>query len=250
MSDLVPIEQMQKQASIYLKSGFLPDAIKTPEQAIVIMQKGHELQIPPMQALSHIHVIKGKPTMSAELMLAQIYKNCPGAVVNFVALTNDCCVIEATRPGHKVATFSFDMEDAKQAQLLGNPSWKKYPRAMLRSRAVSEMARSLFPDCIAGVSYVPEELGAIVNDEGEVIDIPNPHDVSQLPTKTGPDEIEPADQIYIGSNEQKAELMNLFQSYDVPEDDWKLLSVQLQEMEISMADVEKVLYEKYKPEEK
>ena len=30
-----------------------------------------------MQALSQINVIKGKPTMSAELMLAMIYRECP-----------------------------------------------------------------------------------------------------------------------------------------------------------------------------
>lgn len=247
MSDLIPIDQMQKQASVYLKSGFLPDAIKTPEQAIVIMQKGQELNIPPMQALSHIHVIKGKPTMSAELMLAQIYRNCPGAVIDFVALTNDCCVIEATRPGHRIAKFSFDMDDAKQAQLLGNPSWKKYPRAMLRSRCVSEMARTMFPDCIAGVSYVPEELGAEVDDSGEVIDIQMPHDIDQLPATTGP---EPADEIYTGTHEQKAELMKLFQSYKVPQDDWKMLSTQIEDAEMVMSDVEPFIYDRYNLEGK
>jgi hypothetical protein len=231
---------MKQQAAVYLKSGFLPDAIKTPEQAIVIMQKGQELQIPPMQALSHIHVIKGKPTMSAELMLAQIYRHCPGAVVNFIELTNEICVIEASRPGHKIARFSFSMEDARTAQLLGNPSWKKYPRAMLRSRCVSEMARSMFPDCIAGVSYVPEELGAVVNQDGEVIDVESEASDPQL---------EPANHIYRGTPEQKRDLLKLFQDYNVPEDDWKLLSVQIQDLEVCMSDVEKIVYEKYKPQE-
>jgi hypothetical protein len=32
------------------------------------------------------------------------------------------------------------------------------------------MARSLFPDAISGISYTPEELGAEVNELGEVVD--------------------------------------------------------------------------------
>jgi hypothetical protein len=46
---------------------------------------------------------------------------------------------------------------------------------MLRSRAVSEVVRTAFPECIAGL-YTPEEMGAevVVNAEGgvEIVDVP------------------------------------------------------------------------------
>lgn len=164
---------LKEQASMVVKTGFLPAAIKTPEQAIAIALKGRELGIPPMQAFAHIHIIQGKPTISAELMLSLIFRNCPGAVVNYVQTTSDSCVIEAKRPNGSAARFSFTMDDARRADLLGKGNWKSYPGAMLRARAIAIMARALFPDAIMGCSYIPEELGADVNEDGEVINIPS-----------------------------------------------------------------------------
>ena len=66
--------------------------------------------------------------------------------------------------------FSYTIEEAKQAGLLGKDSWKNYPAAMLRARAVSIVARAVFPDSIMGCSYIHEELGAEVNEEGEIIE--------------------------------------------------------------------------------
>lgn len=238
---LIPtsFSEMQNQAKTLVASGLLPEAIKRPEQAIAIMQKGAELGIPPMQAFSHIHIIKGKPTMSAELMLAQIYKGCPNAVINYLELDEKKCVIEAIRPGHKPARFGFSMGDAEKAGLLSNQTWKKYPRAMLRSRCISEMARSLFPDCISGVSYTAEELGATVNDEGEVLD------VTPEPTKALP--VEPCDQIYTGDPDQKREMMAMFKNYNVPQDKWAEISQRLIDEEIVLRDCEVIVYNEYSP---
>jgi hypothetical protein len=33
------------------------------------------------------------------------------------------------------------------------------------------MARALFPEALGGISHTPEELGATVNEQGEVIDV-------------------------------------------------------------------------------
>ena len=72
---------------------------------------------------------------------------------------------------NSATTFEFSMEDAKRAELLANPSWKKYPKNMLFARCFSDMARTLFPDAIGGISYTPEELGAVVDIDGQVIDV-------------------------------------------------------------------------------
>ena len=62
--------QIMGMGDVLVRSGFLPDAVKTKEQAAAIILKGNELGIPAMQSFSHLHVIKGKPTCSSELMLA------------------------------------------------------------------------------------------------------------------------------------------------------------------------------------
>jgi hypothetical protein len=181
MSDIIPFEKMlpaaqgwallKQQSEELIKSGFLPSGIKTAAQAVAIMLKGRELGIPPMQALSHIHVINGKPTMSAELMLAQILRLHPRTKISYPVRSSERCEIKVIREGCEPSTFVFTIEDATRAGVMGNPTWKKYPRAMLHARCVSEMARSLFPDAISGISYTAEELGANVDENGEVIDV-------------------------------------------------------------------------------
>lgn len=177
-------QTMKELGQMAIKSGFLPVSIKTPEQAVVIIMKGRELGIPPMQAFSGINVIQGKPAVSPELMLALIYKNVPGAVINFVKTDNTTCVIQAKRPGGAFNEFAFTIDDARKAGLLDKPTWKAFPAAMLRARCISAMARALFPDAIAGCSYTPEELGAETDDEGNVVAVPSespPRDVSPTP---------------------------------------------------------------------
>lgn len=163
---------LKEIGAMAVRSGLLPSSVKTAEQAVVIALKGREIGIPPMQAFSSIVVVNGKPSMSAELMLAMIYKNVRGAVVNFLTTDAVECVIEAQRPGGKPTRFVFTIEDAKRADLLKNSVWLKYPAAMLRARCISATARAMFPDALSGIVYVPEELGAEVTEDGEVIEVP------------------------------------------------------------------------------
>jgi hypothetical protein len=186
---------MKQQAGELIRSGFLPSGIKTPEQAVAIMLKGRELGIPPMQALSHIHVINGKPTMSAELMLSQVLRLHPKTKISYPKRSGETCEIKVQRDGSEPSVFSFSIADAQAAGLMSNPTWKKYPRAMLHARAVSEMARSLFPDAISGVSYTPEEMNAPVDENGEIIDVAVTETKSPLvqsPVAVAPVEVKPA----------------------------------------------------------
>lgn len=153
-------QTMERLAQMALKSGYLPASIKSVEQAVLIMLKGRELGIQPMQAFAGIQVIQGKPTVSPELMLSLIYSRVKGAIVDYVRTDETGCWIEARRPGGKVAQFCFTMEDAKRAELVRKGPWINFPAAMCRARCISAMARALFPDAIAGASYIPEEIEA------------------------------------------------------------------------------------------
>jgi hypothetical protein len=155
-----------------LRSGLLPVGVKTAESAAIIALKGRELGIPFMQALSHIHIIGGKPAMSAELLQALARKNLPGLVINILQSDDKIAEIEFIRPekGAKPFRIAFTITDAERAKLLGKDVWKQYPGAMLYSRAVSAGLRRVCPEALMGVSYTPEELGANVNQEGNVIE--------------------------------------------------------------------------------
>lgn len=167
------ITMLKELGTMAVKSGFLPVSIKTPEQAVIIMLKGRELGIPPMQAFGSIAVVSGKPTISAELMISLIYQRIPGAVIDVLETSSNTCAIEAKRPGGKRTKFEFTMEDAKRANLAGKGPWVTYPAAMLRARCISAMARMMFADALSGACYTAEELGAEVTDEGEVITLPS-----------------------------------------------------------------------------
>lgn len=151
-------KMMREQAIDLFRSGFLPVAIDKPEKAIAIILKGYEIGLPPMQAFSSINVIQGKPTLSAEGMMALIYRHCPGAYIHFGTLNDQECILIAARPGGGKTHFAYTKKDAEVAGLWGKGGWLKHPRAMLRSRCVSEMARTLFPDALMGCSYTPDEI--------------------------------------------------------------------------------------------
>jgi hypothetical protein len=146
---------LKEQANVIVASGFAPKSIKTAEQALAVMLKGHEMGLPPMLSLAEIKIIQGTPTMSASLMLAMMYK--AGIEINFLRLTDEGCTMEVRRPGREKQIIKFDMEDAKRAGLSSNDSWRKYPRAMCRSRCTSEAARSVAPDIIM-IGYTPDEI--------------------------------------------------------------------------------------------
>lgn len=161
-------------AKAFFESGLLPSGIKTPQAAALLIQKGRELRVPPTYALSNIHVIGGKPTCSAELMLSLIFRDHGDDALIPAKTTNEEATYHYKRRGWRHhSTFSFTIEDAQRAGLTtGNNAhnWQKYPGAMLRARAISAIARMAFPDSIAGM-YLPDELGAEVafNDQGEMI---------------------------------------------------------------------------------
>jgi len=166
LPSITEFELIQRMLKPMLASGFLPDTIKNEAQALTIALKGRDLGIPPLQAFSHINVIKGKPTISSELMLALIFRRYPQAKIVYKLNDNEQCIIEASRPNGEPSVFSFTMEDANIAGLSGSYSWKKYPTDLLKARCISRMARSLFPECLMGCSYTSEEMGGpVVFDE-------------------------------------------------------------------------------------
>jgi len=172
------IKPMLEFATHLVKSGFLPAAIKTPEQAVAIILTGNELGIPPMQALRQIHVIQGKPTMSAELMLGFAYSRIPGFVCNITESSAERCVLQISRPNHAPYTHCFTIQDAKSMGLTGKDNWNKQPAVMLRWRCISGALKIIAPDAIAGF-YTPEELNPDVVVDCETGEIVEPRTASK-----------------------------------------------------------------------
>jgi hypothetical protein len=163
-------EVMKQQAKMLVNTGFLPDAIKTPEQAVAIMLTGRELGLPTMYALNNIAVIKGKPAANAAVMLSLIYRDHGDDAAKWDDdATNDkvATLLYKRRTWTEYKRHTFTIEDARTAGLAGNATWKLYPGAMLRARCISAVARMAFPDSIGGM-YTPEELGMQIVAEDSI----------------------------------------------------------------------------------
>ena len=175
------MEQIEDLATIILNSHKFTD-YKTKDELKVIILKARALKIDPLHALNHIHVFQGKVTASAELQMYLILRSFPKAIKQF-QLNDKACGIVVQRPGMNEVPFKFSVEDALAAHLCfkdaqGNikdkgkngfydGSYAKFMQDMLRSRTVSRMARSIFPDVVQGLSYTPEDFGEHYTEAGQ-----------------------------------------------------------------------------------
>ena len=129
-----------------------------PNAALAIIHMGRSLGIDSWAALRGIHVIKGKPVLSAQLMVALVMRSPHCEYWQVVDPGTERCVIETKRRNHpNPDRGTFTLDDADRAGLLKNDNWRKYPRAMLQSRAAAELARRVYPDVVANM-YVEGEL--------------------------------------------------------------------------------------------
>ena len=139
-------------------TNFVPKAFRgKPAEIAACILTGREIGIGPMQALNKIHVIEGRPSMSAELMRSLVMA--AGHEITYPVYTDDKVTAKGQRANSESATeVTWTMKDAQRVGVAARDTWKKYPRQMLAARATSELCRLLFPDALGGISYTVEEL--------------------------------------------------------------------------------------------
>lgn len=163
MSDLITREKefefLSKQALYFAKSNLVPKNFQDkPADIFLACKMGQELGLSEVQSLNSIHVIQGRPSLSAQTMIALIRKRYPDA---YIKITGDdksaACTMAVDREFIDDAyEAKWDMERAKRMGLIGKDNWIKQPGIMMKWRCVSEAARFVFPDAIMNL-YTPEE---------------------------------------------------------------------------------------------
>lgn len=121
------------------------------------MMLGYELGIAPMAAIRTIYAVNGVPTCSGEAMLALIRKSGLLSKLEVSGDDKSCSVTMGRKDTGEEMTFTFTIEKAQRAGLVGKQVWKAYPDKMLKWRAISEGAKFLFSDVIGGL-YTVEEI--------------------------------------------------------------------------------------------
>ncbi len=174
-------DEAMRLATVYASSGMLGE-VRSNEAAFLIMSTGAELGIPATTALRAIHIIKGKPILSSDLIVALCLKR-----------TDLCEYFICTESTETTATFetkrhgvptpqsnTFTIEDSRRAKLglewdkshgrmveSSDSNWAKYPKAMLRHRAAAELARMVYPDIVLGL-YTEADRDEIERDTFDV----------------------------------------------------------------------------------
>lgn len=161
------MDDAMKAAQAMAASGFFQDA-RQAAQAVVKILAGQELGVGPFTSMTGVYIIQGRPALSANIMAAAVKRS---GRYNFrvAELTDLRCEIIFFESGQECGRSSFTAEEARKA---GTKNMDKYPRNMLYARAISNGVRWFCPDVLGGSPvYTPEELGASVNEDGQVIDV-------------------------------------------------------------------------------
>lgn len=147
------IQDIAQMGQIFAKSGMY--GIKSPEMAMTLMFQAQAEGIHPAKAMQEYHVINGKPSLSSQAMLARF--QLAGGVAKWVKRTATEATLHVEHKQGGELDVSWSIDRAKKAGLLGNPTWNKYPEAMLSARCISEAIRAVFPACLGGMYSIEEE---------------------------------------------------------------------------------------------
>lgn len=174
------LDERVRYAKHLAQAGLLPKEYRQqPANVLLAMETGDMLGIAPMAAITNINVIEGTPSLSAGLMSALVRKaghklRVQGGAENAVAT-----ITRSDDPEYEYRS-EWTLQRAADAGLVqlkngkpfarskkGEPlPWEKYPAALLKARAISEVCRDACTDVFMGPIYVPEELGATVAADG------------------------------------------------------------------------------------
>lgn len=159
---LIHVKEKMEWADKLSTADLLPAAYRRkPANVLVAIEYGDALGMPPIVAMNMIHVIEGKPTLSAQAIGGLVRRAGHKLRVHWdgKAMRATAEIIRADDPEFTF-TATWDMDRARSAQLTGKGVWKQYPDAMLKARAITEVARDACPEALFGVAYTPEELGS------------------------------------------------------------------------------------------
>lgn len=145
-------------AKIMAASGYYPDA-STAAKAATVMMLGIQFGIPPVQSLTAIHIVKGKPMLHYSAILSKVRQH-PHYDYEILESTALKAVVEFYRlRGAEMVPCGKSEFTAADAKRQGTQNMEKFPDTMLLARAVSNGVKRYCPDVLNGMPvYTPGEI--------------------------------------------------------------------------------------------
>jgi hypothetical protein len=164
MDPMVELEQTQKMCAQLMKT---PHYAKLTDVGVfAIVQKAKSVGLNPLDALNGaMYFINGKVELTANTM-NYLIRAAGHSIVKDPKSNDKICILHGKRKDNADTwVASFSIEDAKKAGIYRN-NWEKYTEDYLFARALTRLARQLFPDVIKGC-YVEGEITEAIASQRE-----------------------------------------------------------------------------------
>lgn len=171
------LDERIRVAEVLSEAGMLPEQYRGKRGNVLAAQFAADaLNIPLFTAFQHLHIVKGKVGMSAELMRAMMNR----AGIRYTIDSNeDRAIMVLVLPGRSgqsqptpPVTFSIDhaitaglcRRDPATKKIISRSQsnevkpWEAHTESMLVARATSKAARMYCPEVLQGMSYTEDEL--------------------------------------------------------------------------------------------
>ena len=166
------LPERQEYAKALSVSNLLPAQYRgKPENVLYAIEFGRAIGVEPIVAINQVHIIEQKPSASSAL-ISSLVRRAGHRLRIWVERDDRGQLVKAvaTITRHDDPDFTFRAEwtmvRANAAGVTGKSVWKNYPEAMLKARAITEVAREACEEALNGIGYTPEELGADQNADG------------------------------------------------------------------------------------
>lgn len=147
--------ELNQLAKVAAESDFF--GAKNPSQALMLMMAGKDIGFSYTQSLRAFHVIKGKPSLSADAMVAVcLSRKDLCEFFRCIEETKTSVTWETKRVGNPVRVGTFTMDEAKDAGIVTD-MYRKFPKRMLGARCKAYLAREVYPELLMGL-YDPDEI--------------------------------------------------------------------------------------------
>lgn len=202
---LQEVEQVQKMTAQLMRT---PHYQKLGEIGIfTVVQKAKSIGLNPLDALNGaMYFVNGKVELAANTMNYMIRAK-GHSITKDKKSSRDICILNGKRADNGDEwTASFSIEEAKKAGIYKS-TWEKYPEDMLFARALTRLARQLFPDVIKGCYVEGEIQDAIYADKNVRNEV---EEQPKIQAVKGPETIsdEQAEELYNSLKECSEEFQN------------------------------------------
>lgn len=143
------LAEMGRMAEAFHKAGCFGSDVKNAYQALVKIQAGFEMGIPPMEAMNSLYIVNGHIAIWGVAMIKRLKKF--GWQVSYDDKPGECVV--TIKKGDEVYSEKALASDVKKTG-----AYSFAPKQKLRYHAISQLIRFSVPEVLdAGISYLKED---------------------------------------------------------------------------------------------